>query len=64
MISSQCGLCVHYLIKKGVICKAFPDGIPLVIFNGEYDHNESYPGDNGIRFEPVEREKQRREEAT
>ncbi|NCC95668.1 MAG: hypothetical protein EOM02_02400 [Synergistales bacterium] len=33
-------------------CEAFPDGIPPEISRGYFDHRESYPGDNGIRFEP------------
>ena len=33
-------------------CAAFPKGIPLEIWNGENDHAQEFPGDNGIRFEP------------
>lgn len=31
-------------------CTAFPDGIPKVIFLGEYDHTKPFPGDHGLRF--------------
>ena len=48
----DCWACVR-LWGMGLACRAFPDGIPTVISNGEHDHHEPYPGDNGIRFEPV-----------
>lgn len=34
-------------------CKAFPEGIPDAIVFGENHHIEPFPGDNGIRFDPV-----------
>jgi hypothetical protein len=36
------------------LCKAFPAGIPDVIFNNEFDHRQPYEGDHGIRFEAEE----------
>ena len=50
MTSDQCILCRHY--EGGQVCKAF-DRIPQVIFTGEHDHREPYPGDHGIQFEPL-----------
>jgi hypothetical protein len=29
-------------------------GHPQSVLEGEFDHRELYPGDNGIRFEPSE----------
>ncbi len=49
-ICSQC----ERILKDGITCKAFPDGIPDVILTGEFDHRKPFPGDNGIQFEPKE----------
>jgi hypothetical protein len=40
-----------------VTCEAFPEGIPLVIFMGAYDHTQPYMEDGVImdrelRYEP------------
>jgi hypothetical protein len=32
-------------------CKAFPQGIPPLIWLGEVEHTTPIPGDNGIQFE-------------
>jgi hypothetical protein len=34
-------------------CDAFPNGIPREIYFGGRSHRRPYPGDHGIRFEPV-----------
>jgi hypothetical protein len=48
----QCHDCAHYY-TGGMTCDAFIDGIPVEIFTNEHDHRKPYPGDNGIRFEPI-----------
>jgi hypothetical protein len=37
-------------------CKAFPppDFIPFEIWDMGIDHTKPFPGDHGIRFEPIE----------
>jgi hypothetical protein len=45
--------CRHLRLKKGNIhCEAFPDEIPAEIWIGGASHDEPFPGDHGIRFEP------------
>lgn len=51
-ISLQCALCKHH--RLGLRCAAFPSSIPETIITGQHDHTEPYPGDRGIRFEPVD----------
>jgi hypothetical protein len=49
-----CGRCKHLIANRPGrwSCKAFPDGIPMIIASGTWDHREPFPDDNGIRFEP------------
>lgn len=49
--SPVCSYCQHLSKKSERACKAFPDGIPMVIWLGENRHNRPFPGDGGIRFE-------------
>lgn len=50
--TDQCIGCVRYqgYGDERPECEAFPGGIPDLIFTGEHDHTEPFPGDNGLRF--------------
>ena len=54
----QCAYCRHFMKDRfgGNFCDAFPDGdgIPRKIIDNQADHRQPDPGDNGIRFEPVD----------
>ncbi|MEE0264137.1 MAG: hypothetical protein UD936_00770 [Acutalibacteraceae bacterium] len=44
---------IVFIAKKGIVCDAFPDGIPReLMLRGE--HDTPFPGDNGIRYKPKE----------
>lgn len=56
-IHPKCMECLHWLINAITtipICDAFLEGIPEEIFYNNADHTIPFPGDNGIRFEPIE----------
>jgi predicted XRE-type DNA-binding protein len=51
-----CALCRHEHRdpeRTKRTCAAFPNGIPSAILDNEADHRKSYPGDHGMRFEPL-----------
>lgn len=56
----QCVRCKHFKLEPppdgiGSACKAFKR-IPREILEGKHDHRLPFPGDNGIRFEPIDEE--------
>ncbi len=55
VVSFVCSFCNNFDRSNPIErkCAAFPDGIPLQIWKGENDHTKSFPGDNGILFEPM-----------
>lgn len=60
---AQCHACRHYhRITQKHPCDAFPGGIPEAIWLGRHDHRQPYPGDHGIRFEPLPGERHPAEE--
>ena len=49
--SKVCVYCAHLITDpEGRTCKAFPDGIPMEIWDGRNDHRKPYPGDGGVVF--------------
>lgn len=49
-----CFRCKHLVIWP--ICDAFRGDIPEEIRLGKNDHTQSFPGDNGKQFEPIQEE--------
>lgn len=58
LFSRVCCFCKHLnevsIVDPTMTCKAFPQGIPSEIWNGQNPHTTPYPGDNNIQFEKVE----------
>ena len=50
-VSPVCIYCRH--VKRFRRCAAFKGEIPLEIWLGKNTHQQPYPGDHGIQFEPV-----------
>ena len=58
-VFSQCAICTHLVrpgTGHGLTCAAFPDGIPDDLYYNRHEHQQPYPGDNGIRWQPKSRE--------
>lgn len=52
-MSIQCLAC-NNLNNNMTTCKAFPEGIPVKILIGKFDHTLPFKEDNGIQFERIE----------
>lgn len=55
--SPVCMLCRRY--KPGTrppACDAFQESIPIEIWKGKNKHTKPYPGDNGLLFDPIEKD--------
>lgn len=52
--SPVCTTCRHLDVEGDQTCRAFPQGIPAVIWRGDNMHRRPYPGDHGIQYEPVQ----------
>jgi hypothetical protein len=53
MSSPICDLCRHRFADRSRACTAFPGGIPTPIWRGLHDHRDPFPGDHGVRQEPL-----------
>lgn len=51
--SPTCLFCKYLISDDKRTCKAFIDGIPMEIWNGDIDHDKPYPGDGGIQREDM-----------
>jgi hypothetical protein len=53
-----CFVCRHLdhpdELEAPMTCSAFPDGIPLMVLDGDVDHTKPIDGDGGIQFEETE----------
>lgn len=49
LFRSPCASCARKY-PDAPTCEAFPGRIPQPILNGENDHREPYPGDNGLQY--------------
>lgn len=48
--SPMCVVCVR--LREGLMCEAYPDGIPTEIIMCQWDHRYPKPGDHGLQFSP------------
>ena len=58
VIFSQCVDCKNYIDKNKDgkhYCKAYPNGIPDDMFWNKIKHDKNIDGDNGIKFEDIDK---------
>lgn len=51
LVMPQCLQCTYWE-EPGIICAAFPEGIPKEVLMNIVDHKNPVSGDHGIRFAP------------
>lgn len=51
-IPAGCGNCRHFDRMTRLRCAAYPNGIPLPMQWGEFDHRKPAFDDSGIQWEP------------
>ena len=53
-VENQCGKCQWFNQENPLVCEAFPEGIPVIILLGEFDHRAPFNvdglSDEGITF--------------
>jgi len=51
-----CFECKHFNRDPdaAMVCRAYPQGIPVKIMDSDFIHKSHYKGDHGIMFEPME----------
>ena len=54
-----CRFCRHldrnYFLTGRPSCSAFPDGIPMMILDGQIEHTQPFPEQNNqIAYEPIQ----------
>lgn len=56
-VDNLCAKCQYLNRDTGASCSAFPEGIPLEIIMGEFDHTFEYEkdgvSDNGVTFSSI-----------
>jgi hypothetical protein len=56
--NSQCFRCKHYNEANTADlypnCKAYPERIPIDVFDNKVLHTKPLDGDHGIQFEPID----------
>lgn len=53
LIACPCTGCIHAVGHERGMCDAFPEAIPDEIWRGRNQHDDRYPGDNGITHRAI-----------
>lgn len=55
---SLCVTCTRFRSAIVPTCAAYPEGIPVAILDGSWDHRTPQPGDHGLVYEPAEAQRE------